>query len=146
MAPSGATVESGSIRGGTSFTNLVSDNNVYFQVTSTSSGTRTSAWYGTFSGVANDLRTLTVTYKGKNSAKCTQTVHIYNWSKSSWVQLDSRSVATTEVQVQKSPTGTLADYVSGSSGQGDLRARVRCTRSSGGFYASGDLMRISFTA
>jgi subtilisin family serine protease len=142
--PSGATVQSGSIRGGTSFANLEADDNVYFQVTSTSSGTRTSSWYGTFTGVGNDLRSLVVTYRGKNSGTCTQTVQIYNWSKGSWTQLDSRSVGTTEVQVQKSPGGTLADYVSGSSGAGSLRVRVRCTRSSG-FYSSADLLNVSFT-
>ena len=145
MAPSGATVQSGSIRGGTSFANLDSDDNVYFQVTSTSSGKRRSLWYGTFTGVSNDLRSLVVTYRGKNSRACSQTVQIYNWSKGSWVKLDSRSVGTTEVQIQKSPTGTLADYVSGSSGPGDLRVRVRCTRTSG-FYAAGDLLTVSFTA
>ena len=143
--PSGATRQSGSIRGGTTFANLRADDNVYFQVTSTSSGTRTSSWYGTFTGVANDLRSLVVTYKGKNSRACSQTVQVYNWSRGSWVLLDSRSVGTTEVQVQKSPSGTLADYVSGPSGTGDLRVRVRCTRSSG-FYASADLLTISFTA
>ncbi|HEX2069801.1 MAG TPA: S8 family serine peptidase, partial [Actinomycetota bacterium] len=145
MTPFGATIQSGSIRGGTSFANLEADDNVYFQVTSTSSGTRTSSWYGTFRGVPNDLRSLVVTYRGKNSGTCAQTVQVYNWSKGSWLKLDSRSVGTTEVQIQKSPSGTLADYVNGSAGTGDLRVRVRCTRSSG-FYASADLLSISFTA
>jgi hypothetical protein len=145
MAPAGATVQSGSIRGGTSFANLGGDDNIYFQVTSTSSRTRTSSWYATFTDVPNDLRSLAVTYKGKNSRTCTQTVQVYNWSKRSWVKVDGRSVGTTEVRVQKSPGGIRADYVSGSSRAGNLRVRVRCTRTSG-FYASGDLLKITFTA
>jgi subtilisin len=143
-APSSATIQSGKLRAG-NYARLGADENVYFQVTSTSSGTRTSSWYGTFGGVLNSLRSLTVTYKGKNSSSCSQTVSVYNWSKGSWVQLDSRSVGTSEVQVQRSTSGTLADYVSGSGVEGDVRVRVRCTRSSG-FYASADLLNISFTA
>ena len=145
MTPSGATVQAGSIRGGTSFANLGADDNIYFQVTSNSSRTRTSSWYGTFRDVPNDLRTLVVTYKGKNSGSCSQIVQVYSWTKGSWVTLDSRSVGATEVQIQKSPGGIRSDYVSGSSGTGDLRVRVRCTKRSG-FYASADLLTVSFTA
>ena len=42
------------------------------------------------------------------------------------------------------PGGTLADYVSGTSGDGELRVRVRCTRSTGSFFSSGDLMTIVY--
>lgn len=42
------------------------------------------------------------------------------------------------------PGGTLADYVSGSSGDGELRVRVRCTLTSGSFFSSGDLMKIVY--
>ncbi|HEX2089536.1 MAG TPA: S8 family serine peptidase [Actinomycetota bacterium] len=142
--PAAATVQSGKLRAGT-YANLGADDNVYFQVTSTSSGTRTTSWYGTIKGVTNSLRTLSVTYKGKNSATCSQTIYVYNWSNSSWVTVDSRSVGTTEVLVEKSPSGTLASYVSGSSGDGDVRVRVRCTKSSG-FYTSADLVTITFSA
>jgi hypothetical protein len=63
----------------------------------------------------------------------------------SWVTLDSRSVGTTEVTVTKAVGGTLADYVGGTSAEGEVRVRVRCTRSSS-FYASGDLMQLEYTA
>ncbi|HEV2773818.1 MAG TPA: hypothetical protein VGV57_13505 [Thermoleophilaceae bacterium] len=49
-------------------------------------------------------------------------------------------MGTTEALIDKSPSGTLTDYVSPN---GELRARVRCTRSSG-FYSRGDLLRISY--
>jgi hypothetical protein len=88
---------------------------------------------------------LKISYKGKNSQSCTQRVSIWRWTTSSWVQLDSRSVGTTEVLIADLvPTGTLADYVSGSSGDGELRVRVRCTRSTGSFFSSGDLMKIVY--
>lgn len=47
--------------------------------------------------------------------------------------------------VEKSPTGSLADYVSGTSGAGEVLVRIRATRNSANFYASGDLMRITYT-
>ena len=73
-----------------------------------------------------------------------QTLPLWRWTTSSWVSLDSRSVGTTEVQVDKTPTGTLADYVSGASGDGEVRARVRCTRTSSPFYKRGGLMQIAY--
>jgi hypothetical protein len=41
------------------------------------------------------------------------------------------------------PTGSGRDYVSSTSGDGEARMRVRCTRSSN-FVASGELMRITY--
>ena len=146
--PAAVTIQSGSVRSGGP-ADLSANDNSFYQVSSTSSKTYKAYWYGTVNGVSNALRTLSVTYRGKNSASCTQTLWIYNWTKGSWIQLDSRSVGTTEVAIQKSPTGTtgaLAEFVSGSSGDGDVRIRVRASRSSGRFYSSGDLMTASFTA
>jgi hypothetical protein len=94
--------------------------------------------------VPNDLTALTVTYGGKNSRSCTQRLYVWNWSTQAWVQLDSRSVGTTEVQVERTATGTVANYVSGTSGNGDVRTRIRCTTTSGTFIASGDLLRIVY--
>jgi hypothetical protein len=46
--------------------------------------------------------------------------------------------------VTTAPSGTLADYVSGTS-DAVLAVRVRSTRSDGsGFYTSADLLRITF--
>lgn len=136
----------GTLRSGTA-ANLSSDDNRFYEVNSTTSGTKTSSWYGSFAAVSNGLRNLKVSYRGKNSRSCTQTVAIWRWTDSTWVQLDSRSVGTTEVAISNlAPGGTLADYVSGTSGDGEVRVRARCTRSSGSssFYASGDLMKLDF--
>ena len=142
--PSDVAIETGTLRAGNA-ARLASDNNSFYQVNSTTAGTRTTSWYGRFTGVTNALSNLRVTYKGKNSRSCTQTVAIWRFSDSTWVQLDSRSVGTSEVNIANlAPGGTLATYVSGTNGGGELRVRVRCTRASPSFYSSGDYMRITY--
>jgi Domain of unknown function (DUF4082)/Bacterial Ig-like domain len=142
-SPGATVVQSGTAAGGNAAA-LSADDNVFFQVSSTRSGTRTTAWYGSFAGVPNALTDLRVSYTGRNSASCTQTVHIWRWTTSSWVQLSSRSVGTAEVALADLiPVGAAADYVSGTTGDGELRVRIRCTRSSN-FVAAGELMRIAY--
>jgi hypothetical protein len=144
-APPGAiTLQTGTLAGG-SATSLDADDDAYLQVNSTTSGTRTTDWYGSFTGVTNSLSALRVSYTGRNTVSCTQNVYIWRWSTNSWVSLSSRSVGTTEVTLTNlDPSGADANYVSGTTGDGEVRVRVRCTRSSN-FAANGDLMRISFT-
>lgn len=136
-------LETGTVRGGAA-ADLSADDNHYYEVNSTTSGTRTTSWWGSFTAVPNSLSNLKATYKGKNSRTCTQRLYIKRWTDNAWVQLDSRSVGTTEVQIDALPGGNAADYVSGTAGDGELQLRVRCTRSSGSFYASGNLMQITF--
>jgi subtilisin len=140
-APGSTALVTGTFRSG-SAASLSAADSAYYEVNSTTSGTRTSAWYGAFDGVASTLSNLKVTYRGKNSRSCSQTVSLYRWSDGAWVTLDSRSVGTSEVTISRAATGTLSNYVSGS---GELRVRVRCTRSSSGsFYASGNQLRIDY--
>jgi hypothetical protein len=142
--PSATTVLTGTLRSGT-FANLNADDNAYFEVNSTTSGTRTTDWYGTFTGVTNSLSNLRVRYTGKNSRSCNQVIYVWRWSTSSWVQLSSRSVGTTEVTLSNlGPGGNQANYVSGSSGDGEVRVRVRCRTSNGSFFASADLLQLSY--
>ncbi len=142
--PGATAIETGSLQGGSS-ASLNADDNNYYVVNSTTSGTPTSSWYGIFTGVSNNLSNLKVTYKGKNSRKCTQTVAIWRWTDSTWVQLDSRSVNTSEIQIADLiPPGTQSDYVSGTTGDGELRVRVRCTGNSQSFSSSGDLMKMVY--
>ncbi len=142
--PSGVVVVTGSLKGGGA-AQLNGDDNAYYEVNSTSTGNRTAAWYGSFGTVPNGLANLTVSYVGKNSRTCTQTVAIWRWTDSSWVQLDSRSVGTTASGIPNlAPGGTLADYVSGDSGNGELRVRIRCRTTTGTFVSSGDLMQIVY--
>ncbi|MGZ8702798.1 MAG: hypothetical protein ACXWZY_10985, partial [Gaiellaceae bacterium] len=97
------------------------------------------------SDVPNSLTALSVTYRGANSATCTQTVGIWRWTTSAWVTLATRSTGTTEfTHAGLVPTGTLADYVSGTSGNGEARVRVRCTRT-GNFTSRGELLFVDYT-
>jgi len=144
--PTSTVIETGTLNGG-SAANLKVDDDVYYAVNSTTSGTRTSSWYGVFPGVSKALTSLKISYKGNNSRTCTQTVSVWLWTSSAWVQLNSTSVGTTEVLLANlTPTGTLSDYVSGTSGSGDVRVRVRCVRGSQNFASRGDLMQIVYDA
>jgi hypothetical protein len=146
VAPFATTISSGSLRGG-SFASLATNDGGYYQVNSTSSGKRrTAAWYGRFSSVPNAVGSLEVTYSGKLSANCTQTVSVWRWTTSTWVTLDSRTVGTTEVLITRPVGGALADFVSGTSGNGEVRVQVWCKRSKPSFYSSGDFLQLSYTS
>ena len=143
--PSSTTIVSGTLRSGDA-SRLLSDDNAYYQVNSTTSGTRVSDWYGRFNYVSNSLTSLKLTYRGAASTSCSQVAYVYNWTTGSWVTLNSRTAGTSESEFTVAPGGTLADYVSGTSGDGDVLLRVRCTRSdSVNFYTAGELMRAVFT-
>ena len=142
--PTATTILAGTPRFG-SAASLASNDDSYFEANSTTSGQKTTEWYGSFTGVTNSLSNLRVSYAGKNSRSCTQTVAIWNWNNNSWVQLDSRTVGTTEVSIANLvPGGTLSRYVSGTTGDGELRVRVRCRVSGVPFFSSGDLLQIAY--
>ncbi len=142
-SPGGTTILTGTLSSGNAAA-LVSDDNVYFAVNSTTTGTRTAAWYGSFTGAANHLSNLRVNYKGNNSRNSTQTVAIWNWTTSAWVQLDSRTVGTAEVAINNLlPTGILADYVSGTTGNGEIRVRIQA-QAAANLINRGDLMTIVY--
>jgi hypothetical protein len=97
------------------------------------------------SGVPNSLTKLEVTYGGKNSQTCNQSIWVHNYSSGAWVKFTTVSVGTTERLIVVPVTGTLANYVSGSSGDGSVAVRVRCARDSGSFFTSADLLKVTFT-
>jgi hypothetical protein len=124
---------------------LATDDNNYYLVNSTTTGTRTTDWYGALTGVPNSLKSLAVTYKGANSRTCSQTVSVWRWTTSTWVVLVTQDVGTTEVlHAALVPSGILADYVSGTSGPGEVRVRVRCTTTLS-FVSRGDLLFADYT-
>jgi subtilisin family serine protease len=140
-APGKAVLQTGSWRSGT-VSALGAADASYLAVNSNTTYTRTTAWYGSFAGVPRTLKSLKVSYRGKNSRACTQTVALWSFASGTWVQLDARSVGTTEVLVEKAAGGTLANYVSAT---GEVRARIRCTTTAGSFYQSANLLRITYT-
>jgi arylsulfatase A-like enzyme len=143
VSPSSTTLVQGAVQSGTA-ASLTADDDAYFVVGSTTKGTRTAGWYGTFTGISNGATSLAATYKGKSSATCTQAIAMWRWTDSTWVQLDSRSVGTTEIQVSNlTPPGTLADFVSGTTGDGEVRVRISCSTGTATFSLSGDLLRLT---
>ncbi len=145
QAPGSVTVTTGSTRSG-SASSLADNDGSFYRVNSTTSGSsRTATWYGSFSGVTNSLANLSVTYAGLNTLSATQVIEIYNWSTNGWVSLNSKTVSTTEITTSGLlPSGAAGNYVSGTSGNGEVRVRIRTTAGSSSFYTSGDQMRISF--
>jgi Domain of unknown function (DUF4082)/Bacterial Ig-like domain/Bacterial Ig domain/Purple acid Phosphatase, N-terminal domain len=138
--PAATVIETGTLRGGTA-ASLTADDNVFFQVNSTTTGTRTTSWYGSFTGAPAGLSNLRVTYVGRNSRSCTQVVAAWRWTDSTWQQLDSRAVATADVTLADLvPPGAAGNYVSAT---GEVRVRVRCTATTNGF-SSGDQMKITY--
>ena len=140
-------VEEGLDPSGT-FADLAAADTAYYRTNSTTPlivpllGTPTSSWYGRMTGVPRALTSLKVTYAGFNSRSCTQELQVYRWTTSSWVQIDSRAVSTTQVTIgDLSPTGAAANYVSTA---GEVRVRVRCTANLS-FNTAGNLMRITYT-
>jgi hypothetical protein len=139
--PAATVIETGTVRGAGNAASLTADDDNFFEVNSTTSGTRTSSWYGRFTGVPISIVGLTATYRGKNSRNCTQTLAAWRWSDSTWQQMDSRTVGTTEVTVADlAPPGTASGYVNAA---GELRVRVRCTTTAN-FFGSGEVMRITY--
>ncbi len=138
-APSSLTLNTGSVRSG-GVSSLGADDNAFFQVASTSGSVM---WWGRMTAVPNTLGNLQVTYRGLSSPACTQNLAIWNWRTGVWVSLGSRTAGTAEVETSLTPTGTLADYVSGTTGNGDVAVRFRCTGTT--FTSNSDLLRISYT-
>jgi hypothetical protein len=104
-----------------------------------------TSWYGRIYNVPNGLKSLSVTYNGSNSGTCAQSVMLWNWTYGYWSVLDSRYVGPTTATITATAGGTFADYVSNSTGNGDVAVQIRCSRGDyAGFLASGDLLRIAY--
>jgi subtilisin family serine protease len=139
--PASAAIVAGTLNAG-SASSLAADDSALYRVNSTTSRTRSTSWYGSFTGVPSTLSDLRVTYKGSNSRSCSQVVEIFRFSNSTWSALDSRSVGRTQVLISDvAVPGTLSEYRSSG---GETRVRVRCSTTAGTFIASGNLLRITY--
>jgi hypothetical protein len=134
-APTSTTVSSGSINSG-AFGNLATNNSSYFVVRSTTSGTRRVDWYGavTITQAPSTVTKLIINYDGKNSASKTQILYLYNWVTAAWVQIDSRTVSTTDVTITHTPSA-FVNYISST---GQIRLRVFSSGGTSNYTCSGD--------
>ena len=125
-APGSVTISSGTVRSGT-VAALAKADKTYYQVNSTKSGTRTAAWSATISNVPNTTAGLQVTYVGSNSVSAAQTISLFNYKTNAWVALKKSTVGTTAVTSTALATGTMADYISGTAGNGSVKVQVKTT-------------------
>ncbi|MDP9239616.1 MAG: multicopper oxidase domain-containing protein [Actinomycetota bacterium] len=149
--PTAAKILSGSLAGG-GFGNLAADDAKFYQVNSTTSGLRTTNWYGQFGGVAAGATNLAVTYKGhisRTAAGTAQRVFVWNWATSAWVQVAGpTTVGTADVtQGPVAVPGAPADFIGTGANAGRVRVRVLTTRTGGlNFVTSGNLMKLVYDA
>jgi hypothetical protein len=139
-APISTTILSGTFNSGT-YANLATNNSSHYVVSSTISGTRKTDWYGStiISQPASSVIKLTINYDGKNSTNKTQVLYLYNWVTGSWTQIDSRSVATSDVLITNSQTAP-ANYISTI---GEIRLRVLSSGGNKNYTTSGDWLQFT---
>ena len=139
-SPTTTTILAGTLSAGT-YGNLATNNSTYYVVNSTKSGTRSTDWFAStkISQVPSSVSKLTINYDGKNSASKSQVLYLYNWTTAMWVQIDARTVSTTDVlitNVQNSPMNFIST-------SGEIRLRVFSSGGTKNYTASGDWMSIS---
>ena len=148
----------GTLNSGT-YANLAFDDAKYYRVNSTIAGTRTSNWYGQFSGVPAGASNFVATYKGRNcgtGAGCpaipapdpTTTLSIWNWATSAWDQIVAPTVVgTTDVTLTSANIASPASYVGKGSNKGLVRVQVLTTRAgTTNVVTGGNLMKLVYDA
>jgi hypothetical protein len=83
-----------------------------------------------------------LTFRGKSTVPATQVLYVWHWPTGTWTQLDTRPVGTAESGVTVAVPQLIGDYVSGTSGTGTLRFRVRTYHPAQTFVSSADLLRV----
>lgn len=139
-APSAITLTRGTVSSG-GVANLAANDSSYLVINAARSGsTRYVDWYSsvTIAEAPASVTKLTVAFDGKLSASLNQRLYLYNWSTSSWTQIDSRTVGTSDTSVSWNTTSP-ANYISSS---GQIRLRQYVTRSSS-FTSSSDFARFT---
>ncbi|MFN8587886.1 MAG: hypothetical protein U0704_08770 [Candidatus Eisenbacteria bacterium] len=136
----GATTLKGSITTGDYTRMAVSDDSRMSVGAGVTSGNYWTDWYGSCFLDHVPLN-LTVTYEGGFTISRTQTLYVWNWTTSAWVQVNSATVSTTDV-VKTWTTASPAAYVGPSR---EVRFRVLGSTNAGGSYTSrGDLMKFEY--
>ena len=138
--------------------NLALDDAKYYKVNSSTTGIRTTNWYGQFSKVAAGATNLSLTYKGNNSRNgLHQTLFLWNWTTSTWVGVTgSTPVGTSPVGADFTfgpmpicDGGSLpncVDVIGTGINNGRVRVRVLTTGNAANFVTGGNLMKITYDA
>jgi len=150
--PTATKILAGTLNSGT-VTNLAADDAKYYKVNSTTTGTRTTDWYGQLSGIPAGAANLKVTYNGNNTVSASQRLSVWNWTTSAWVQIagpttvGAADVTVGPVAVPAAPSaGSWASYVGTGTNKGLVRVRVLTTGGATNFVTGGDLMTLVYDA
>jgi hypothetical protein len=142
--PSRTRIGSGTLKSGDAPSLAANDGQV-LQIAAPKSRRRVTSWSGRIEGVSSDLSALSVTYAGSHSARCRQTISLWNWTTGSWDRFTLTIGGPVESEVTFSPATSLGSYVSGRLGDGDVIVRVHCRRNDRlPFTTRGDLLRVAF--
>lgn len=134
-----ATMLQGTITAG-SAASLATDNNSKMTVTAAlSGGSYRTDWYGE-AILAHPPLNLTLRYNGSFSVSRTQTIYLWNWQTSAWVQVDAATVSTTDV-TRTYTTTTPGAYVSAT---GQVRARVQANTRTSSYTCRADWMAFQY--
>jgi hypothetical protein len=140
-APTSYKITTGTAAGG-GLSSLVASDNVYLSIASTTTKPRKTEWWGAFSGVPSNVSTLSVSVETNSTASCTQTVQIRDWTTSSWVSLDSRTLGSTDTVVSGLvPPGSLSDYIDSS---GAVEVLVGCSSQTTGYTFNADQLALTY--
>jgi hypothetical protein len=136
---SSVTMINGTVTSG-SVANLAANDASRMTVTSAKSGsTYLANWYGSAT-LAHTPTKLTVTYDGNYSVSRTQTLYLYNFSTSSWTQINSATVGTSDV-TRTWTTTTPAAYVSAGR---EVRLRVAGNTRTSSYTCRGDYLAFTY--
>jgi hypothetical protein len=140
-----------------SYTALGAADTLYYQVNSTTTGTRTADWYAGFASIPTGTTNMTVTYTGRvcgvGTATCPAvaaqptTVFIWNWATSTWAQVGATTpVGTTDVTITGAVPAPQSDFVGVGPNQGQVRVRVLTAGGATNFVANGNLVKLTYDA
>ncbi len=103
------------------------------------SGKYLTDWYGTVT-LEHPPLDLAITYDGNYTVSRTQTLWLWNWTTSAWVQVDQATVSTSDVTRTWS-TGSPTVYVSATR---EVRLRVSTNNRNSSFTCRGDHMAFDY--
>ncbi|MGH7732022.1 MAG: ComEC/Rec2 family competence protein, partial [Candidatus Eiseniibacteriota bacterium] len=96
-------------------------------------------WYGSVT-LNHPPTALTLTYDGNYTVNRTQTLYLWNWGTSAWVQVDQASVSTSDITRTWS-TSSPSAFVSGTR---EVRLRVASNKRNNSFTCRGDYMAFTY--
>lgn len=126
-APKAISVTQGTGQG--SYTDLGTDNNVFYSVNAMQNGTLFyTDWYAatTITEAKSSVSKITITFNGHYTSPQDQGLYLYNFASSVWARLDYQSVGTADQTITFSTTD-IASYLSAT---GEIRLRIYTERTS----------------